>query len=111
MNVFVTNRSDTELTVGYNGVMYVFKKNEPVELPVDGAIRLFGYQLKDREHILVRYGWIQLHNELEQGLKKLDQFVITTEKPESNTLLPSRVSVVPLLSEKRVGGKTQSRAA
>ena len=110
MNVFVTNRSDTDLTVGFDGVTYEFKKNRTVELPYEGAVRLFGYKQQDREHILVRYGWITLHSELELGIKKVDQFVITETK-ETDTLLPSRVGVVPLLSEKRVAGKTQSRAA
>jgi hypothetical protein len=72
MNVFLTNRGKTELTVGYDGVLYEFKKNETVEIPLAGAVQLFGYKLEDREHILVRYGWIKLHSELEESLKKLD---------------------------------------
>ena len=35
MNVFVTNRSEVPLTVGYDGTLYEFKKNVPVELPYD----------------------------------------------------------------------------
>ena len=56
--VFVTNRSNTELTIGYDGVVYEFKRNESVEIPLGGAVQLFGYGLDDREHILVRHGWI-----------------------------------------------------
>mgnify|MGYP003340330540 CR=1 FL=1 len=111
MNVFVTNRGDTSLTVGYDGVLYDFKKDVPIEISVAGARRLFGYGLKDREDILVRYGWIKLHSELEDGLKILDQFEITTEKPEKNSSLPSAVGVVPLHVEKRAGGKPSQRAA
>ena len=53
MNVFVTNRGNTPLTVGYDGVLYDFKKDVPIEISVAGARRLFGYGLKDREDILV----------------------------------------------------------
>ena len=104
-NVFVTNRSNTELTIGYDGVVYEFKRNESVQIPLAGAVQLFGYGLEDREHILVRHGWIKTHAELEESLKKLDQFEITTEKPVKNSSLPSAVGVVPLRSEKNVGGK------
>lgn len=111
-NVFVTNRGNTELTIGYDGVVYEFKKNVPVEIPLDGAVKLFGYKLQDREHILVRHGWITTHAELEESLKKLDQFVITTEKPQQDSSLPSAVGVVPLRIEKSAGGKfNQKRVA
>ena len=105
-NVFVTNRSNTELTIGYDGVVYEFKKNESVEIPLGGAIQIFGYQQKDREQILVRHGWIHTHAELEESLKKLDQFEITTEKPGKDSSLPSAVGVVPLRVERPVGGKS-----
>ena len=109
MYVVVTNRSNTELTIGYDGVMYDFKKNVPVRIPIDGAVRLFGYRLEDREHILVRYGWIKLHSELEEGLKLLDKFEITVDMPNQNSSLPSAVGVVPLRIEKSVGGKSSER--
>ena len=83
-----------------------YKKDEPVEIPLGGAIQLFGYKQKDREHILVRHGWIHTHAELEEGLKKLDQFEITTEKPGKDSSLPSAVGVVPLRVERPVGGKS-----
>ena len=111
MSVFVTNRGDTPLTIGYDGVLYDFKKNVPVELPEAGAVRLFGYGQEDKEQILVRYGWITLHSELEQGLKILSQFEITSEKPAKDSSLPSAVGVVPLHVEKRAGGKPSQRAA
>lgn len=109
MNVFVTNRSDVPLTIGYNAIMYDFKKNVPVEIPFEAAVRLFGYEQEDKEPVLVRYGWIKLHSELEQGLKILSQFEITTEKPNSSQ--PSAVGVVPLRVEKHAGGKSSQRVA
>lgn len=109
MNVFVTNRSDVPLTIGYDAVMYEFKKNVPVEIPYEGAVRLFGYEQENKEPVLVRYGWIKLHSELEEGLKILSRFEITTEKPNSSQ--PSAVGVVPLRVEKHVGGKSSQRAA
>ena len=108
-NVFVTNRTNTELTIGYDGVLYTFKKDEPVELPLHGAVKLFGYKLEDREHILVRHGWIHTHAELEEGLKRLDQFEITTERPQQDSSLPSAVGVVPLRIEKSAGGKFNNK--
>ena len=111
MSVFVTNRGDTPLTIGYDGVLYEFKKNIPVELPESGARQLFGFGLDDREHILVRYGWIKLHSELEEGLKTLDRFVITNERPVINSSLPSAVGVVPLHVKRHAGGKSSQRAA
>jgi len=105
MSVFVTNRGDTPLTIGYDGVLYDFKKNIPVELPESGARQLFGFGLNDREHILVRHGWIKLHSELEEGLKTLDRFVITNDRPVTNSSLPSAVGAIPLRSEKNVGGR------
>ena len=109
MNVFVTNRSDVPLTIGYNAVMYEFKKNVPVEIPYEGAVRLFGYEQEDKEPVLVRFGWIKLHSELEEGLKILSRCEITTEKPHSSQ--PAAVGVVPLRVEKHVGGKSSQRAA
>jgi len=108
-NVFVTNRSDTELTIGYDGVVYDFKKNVSVEIPLAGAVQLFGYGLDDKEHILVRHGWIKTHADLAESLKKLDKFEITTVKPEKNSSLPSAVGVVPLRIEKSAGGKSSER--
>jgi len=90
---------------------YEFKKNTPVELPIEAAVQLFGYGLDDREHILVRWGWIQLHSELAEGLKKLDQFEITTERPGKNSSLPSAVGRVPLTLQKGSGEKTQMKVA
>jgi hypothetical protein len=106
MNVYVTNRSNTELSVGYDGVLYEFKKNVPVCIPMEGAVRLFGYRQEDREHILVRYGWIKLHSELEEGLKLLDKFEITVDMQTKDSALPSAVGIVPLRLERGVGGKS-----
>ena len=111
MNVFVTNRTETPLTIGYNGVLYEFKKDVSVEIPYSGAKQLFGYDDGDKEAALVRLGWIRLHSELEDGIKKLCQFEITTEKPVKNSYQPSAVGVVPLRVEKHVGGKSSQRAA
>jgi len=100
MNVFVTNRGDTQLAVG----SYEFKKNNPVELPLEVAVQLFGYGLEDREHILVRWGWIQLHSELKEGLKKLDQFVIRLKDQGKTARYPRLLDEYPL-PYKRVRGK------
>lgn len=111
MSVFVTNRGEIPLTIGFDGTLYEFKKDVSVEIPVLGAKQIFGYDDGDKEAALVRLGWIKLHNELEEGIKKLAQFEITTEKPVKNSYQPSAVGVVPLRVEKHVGGKSSQRAA
>ena len=103
MNVFVTNRGDLQLAVG----PYEFKKNNPVELPQEVAVQLFGYGLADREHILVRWGWIQLHSEIAEGLKKLDQFEITTERQGKTARYPRLLFEYPCVL-KRAQGKKHS---
>jgi hypothetical protein len=109
MNVFVTNRGDTVLTVGWDGVLYDFKKNVSIEIPEVAARQLFGFGCEDKEFVLVRYGWIKLHSELEEGLKILEKFEITNELPVQNSSLPSAVGAIPLRINKSVGGKSSEK--
>jgi hypothetical protein len=106
MNVFVTNYGDTPLTIGWDGVLYNFEKNLTVEIPEGAARQLFGFGCEDKEFVLVRHGWIKLHSELEEGLKILEQFVITNEPPVQNSSLPSAVGAIPLRINKSAGGKS-----
>jgi len=108
--VFVTNRGSIQLTDGYDGVRYEFKKNVPVELPLHVATHIFGYRDSDKEPYLARLGWIRSKSELDKGLEKLAEFEISDSKPQDHSL-PSVGGVVPLRVEKHAGGKTAQRAA
>ena len=55
--VFVTNKNDETHVDRFNGEEYVFPPGEAVLIPVDAAIHLFGYGLKDKTDTLVRLGW------------------------------------------------------
>ena len=109
--VFVTNKSDKKLVVSYAYKEYTFEVDKPLEVPLELAQFVFGFQQQNKEAQLVRLGWLRLSNEIEQALEKLDQFKITVERPEQNRSLPSAVGVVPLHVEKRAGGKVTQRAA
>jgi len=112
-NVYVTNKGDIELTDGWNGVMYEFKKNTTVELPFEIARHIFGVGMtdKEKEEKLARLGWIQSRAELKKGLEMLAQFEIASELPKQNHSLPSVVELVPQSGEGRSGGKVSRRAA
>ena len=112
-NVYVTNKSDIELTDGWNGVVYEFKKDTTVELPFEIARHIFGVGMtdKEKEEKLARLGWIQSRAELKKGLEMLEKFEISSEAPKQNHSLPSVVELVPQAGEGRSGGKVSRRAA
>jgi hypothetical protein len=112
-DVYVTNRSDIELTDGWNGVMYEFKKDETVQLPFEVARHIFGVGLKSHEveERLARLGWIQTRAELKKGLEMLEKFEISSEPPSQNHSLPSVVELVPQSGTVRRGGKVSQRVA
>ena len=111
--VYVTNRSDIELTDGWNSVMYEFKKDETVAVPFHIARHIFGVGMKDheKEEKLARLGWIQSRAELKKGLEMLEKFEISSEPPSKNHSLPSVVELVPQSVQGRRGGKVSQRVA
>lgn len=110
--VYVTNRSDKALSFVYAYKNYEFPVGKSVQIPVDAAQHIFGHGDVNKEPYLARLGWIRLHSELEQGIERLSQFIISAEPfVEENRSLPSAVGVVPLHVEKRAGGSTRQRVA
>jgi hypothetical protein len=104
-NIFVTNNSDKKLTDGLGGVFYEFPKGKTVEIPEEVARHIFGYKEDDKEPYLARLGWIKTHNELDEGLLILDQWVLSTEPPKKNQYISPLVERVPLPA-KKVGEKS-----
>lgn len=110
--LFVTNQSDSPLTVTFEYKPIEFPVGKSVELPHHAVKFIFGHGEVDKEPALVRLGWVRLHSELHQGLERLEQFKITDQPLDvKDRSLPSAVGVVPLHVEKRVGGKVNQRAA
>ena len=109
-NIFVTNHSDKKLTDGLGGVFYEFPKGKTVEIPEEVARHIFGYGEKDKEPYLARLGWIKTHNELDDGLKILEQWEISPEPPKKNQSISPLVERVPLPA-KKVGGKVLQAVA
>lgn len=110
-SVFVTNNSDKKLEIDFAYKKYAFPVGVTVEMPMDAVKHLFGYGADDKEPYLARLGFIRLHSELDEGLEKLSKFEISSQPPQKDRSLPSAVGVVPLHAEKRVGGKSNQRAA
>jgi hypothetical protein len=103
--VFVTNNTDKELTDGYDGVFYEFKKGETVEVPLHIAKHIFGYDDDDKLPYLARLGWIVNSTELKKGIDLLALVDIQLLPPKKNQSLSPLVEQVPLPSAKKGGGK------
>lgn len=102
--VYVTNTSESILTDSWDGIAYTLKPNETIEVPIEFATHVLGYQKEHKEQTLARLGWIKFTNELEEGLKKLQKFVISDTPKIKNHSLPPVVERVPLPSTKKAGG-------
>ena len=81
-SVYVTNKNDFLHQDRYDGEDYFFPPGETVLLPVDAAVHLFGYGLKDKTEVLVRLGWAMRYDttaknyvEDETGVQRLAGFV------------------------------------
>jgi hypothetical protein len=108
--IFVTNHSDKSLTDGFGGKFYEFKPNTTVEVPEEVARHVFGYGDQNKEPYLARLGWIKTANELDAGLRILEQWDLSNQTPSKNQSLSPLVERVPLPSLRRSGGKVLSAA-
>jgi len=108
---FVTNNSDTVLTDSWDGTPFVFEPGKTLEVPEEIVVHVFGYHATDKSQYLARFGWAKTLNDIPDGLKKLEKFVISNTPPVvKNHSIPPVVERVPLPSNKRVGGKVLSPA-
>ena len=81
-SVWVVNGSDDSLEDGWAGVRYAFKPGVPVEVPLEAARTIFGYQAENKVANLARLGWCKLATEVPQALERLEKFRILDERPE-----------------------------
>ena len=85
--LYVTNQSGNLLEFDFE-----FKT---VEITEKAARHIFGYFDSNKEEYMVRLGFIQTRNDIEKGLKKLEQFVISDQPPKHNHLLSPVVDELP----------------
>lgn len=109
--VYVTNRSEKTLVDEYAYKTYKFPVNETVEVDVSVARHLFGYEQEDKLPAMVRIGLCKSTNDIEDALKKLEQFEIAQDKPKQDRFLsPGDDSVTPLVPKAREGRKVVNAA-
>ena len=108
--VFVTNNTDYEVCDGYDGKFYDFPKNETVEVPIEIAIHVFGYDQEDKKPYLTRLGWVKSGADYKEGFKSLALVDIQLERPKKNQSLSPLVERVPL-PPKKAGGKVLKAVA
>ena len=110
-NVFVTNESDTILADSWDGVRFILEPGKTVEVPVEFAIHVLGTESRDKSPYLARLGWSITANDVDEGFKKLEKFIVSNEPPiVKNHSLPPVVERVPLPASKQVRGKVLSPA-
>jgi hypothetical protein len=109
--VYVTTYDEPDFTSEFCNVEYSFKQGETTALPMNAARHIFGYGDDNKMPYLTRLGWVRLNTEYNKGLERLAKIQFSAEPPSKGRSLPSAVGVVPLLVEKRAGGKSNPRAA
>jgi hypothetical protein len=109
--VYVTNRGEKPLIQDFAFTNYKFPVDEPVEISIEMARHVFGYEQEDKLSAMVRLGLCKSTNEIDEGHERLAKFEITLEKPEKNRFLsPGDDSVTPLVP-KAHRGRTVVKAA
>lgn len=103
--IFVTNNSNIELSDGFSGVPYLFEPDTTVEIPIEAARHIFGYEDQNKIPYLVRLGWIKSMNDKKQGIEILAKWELSDRAPVKNQPVSPLVERVPLASVKRSGGK------
>ena len=96
---------------GFSGIFYEFLPGKTLEIPEEAAAHIFGYGDSDKQPYLARLGWAKTSNDLDEGLKILSQWELSTEPPKKNQSLSPLVERVPLPAQKRAGGKILTVAA
>jgi hypothetical protein len=90
--IFVTNQNEETHVDRYDGEDYEFVPNDPVLIPGDAAVHMFGYGLTDKTAVLLRLGWLNKYSpekktmvEDPEGIRRLANFVFedAVVKPRS----------------------------
>jgi hypothetical protein len=92
-DVWVTNTTKEHFEDMWHGDKYAFPPAKAVMVPLEVARHIFGYGMDNRVPVLARLGWAVTANDVPVGLKRLDRFVISDEKPEEE-----RPKVIALVS-------------
>ena len=106
--IYVTNRWIKDVSMSYNFIPYSFPVDETVEVPVEAARHIFGFDQEDKEPYLVQLGWIRTKNDLEESLKIYEHFEFSYKPPSKNHSISPVVEKVPL--PKRAGGNLRANA-
>jgi hypothetical protein len=105
--VYVTNNSTKPLTVEYGGKEISFPVGKRIELSRQAVYHIFGTQQENKIPYLASLGLALTANDIPEGLKNLEKFVIAEVTPVNvvtDSFLSPAVEQVPLPS-KRGGGK------
>lgn len=103
--VWVTNKTTLKHSDAWDGKTYEFLPRKPIEVPLVLAQHAFGYGLSDKTDALVRLGWIKTANDLPEGLERLNQFEITTSRPQGYRETSPTVDRTPLPVPRQGEGK------
>ena len=109
--VYVTNKWDRPITFSFEYVPYTFPVGETVEIPLEGARHIFGYQHEDKEPFMAQLAIIKTKAEVPDGLKILSKILITDQPPKKGHSLSPVVEKVPLPPSVEAGGKFNAAAA
>lgn len=107
--IFVTNNGDFSFEDGFAGKRYQFSVGSTVEIPLLAAKHIFGYGEQDKTPYLVRLGWLQLSNELDKAMVKLNKFKFDKQQPvKGHSKAPVVDKVAPLPLKNGRGANVQA---
>jgi len=106
--VSVTNKWVKPVEASFEYVLYRFPINEAVEIPVEAARHIFGYEQENKVPYLTRLAFIQTMNDIPEGIKILDKFRITEATPKPDHFISPVVERVPLPNARRAGGNIRA---
>jgi len=109
-NLYVTNTWDKDFITEYGCEELKFPIGKTVEISEVAARHIFGCHDLDKEKYMAAHAWIRTTNDIPDGLKILEKFIITHEPPQKNHALSPVVEQVPF-PPKRGGGKVLSMSA
>lgn len=110
-SVWVLNTSEHPLKDHFNGQVYEFCVNEPVEIPLQVAKHVFGYLDNDKEPYLIRLGWTKMNTDVPDALKRLSMFKILEQPFPNHHYQSPVVGRIPLPPTKGGGGKGTQKVA
>lgn len=77
-SVFVTN-SGVPFSGRFENVEYKFDNGKEVELSLEAAKHIFGYNDDDKEPYFVRLGWMKVNTDFPRAMERLGQVRFSSE--------------------------------